>query len=291
MIHQTVAYLNGLLEVLGVASNYYGITELEEDRDKDDNVRVIPMVYVSRGNSDEVDFESKAVYHRITGTVTREESEDITTKGCGLGIVQTAPMKLVCFFDKNIYNTDDANITFKVGNNIANTISSENIKSLATSLQVDYVNVRVDGINTDRRSIFGEEFDGIEYDLPSDLGLVSIDYTIEVAGDESCFVSYGCNDEEINIRQLIIDEYCADQTTFMIANYITTASATQTFADFVGYSLENMYVNLQGAGNLGHLAGLSAAKKLITAWDSATGVMTFKTALTAGNQITVIGTL
>lgn len=78
---------------------------------------------------------------------------------------------------------------------------------------------------------------------------------------------------------------------FMIKSYITTASATQTFVDFIGYDLDDMYINLQGAGNMGHLAGLTAAKKMVTAWDDATGVMTFKSALAAGYQITVIGTM
>ena len=79
-------------------------------------------------------------------------------------------------------------------------------------------------------------------------------------------------------------------TNVTIEHYITTASTTQTFTEFIGFSLSNMYVNLQGAGNMGHLAGLATARKLITAWDSATGVATFANALQAGWQITVIGT-
>lgn len=75
-----------------------------------------------------------------------------------------------------------------------------------------------------------------------------------------------------------------------IEHYISTASATQTFTEFIGFSLINLYVNIQGLGNMGHLSGLATDKKLVTAWNSATGVMTFKTALPAGYQITVIGT-
>ena len=75
-----------------------------------------------------------------------------------------------------------------------------------------------------------------------------------------------------------------------LEHYISTASATQTFAEFIGFSLVNLYVNIQGLGNMGHLSGLATDKKLVTAWNSATGVMTFKTALPAGYQITVIGT-
>ncbi len=288
MIHQTVAYLNGLLKAVKITPNLYGITELEVVKDRDGNELVAPLAYVSNGNFDEVRFEETSIYHRVTG-VSREEAE--SDVGCGLNITETASMKLVCFFDKDIYNTDDANITYKIGNNIANTISASNIKSLATALQVDFVEVVISDINLDKRSIFGEEFDGIEYTMPSELGVVSIDYEIRVSGDEACFLSYGCDDEPLDIRQLIIDEYCTNiGGNVLIESYITTASATQTFTEFIGYDLDNMYINLQGAGNMGHLSGLTAARKMITAWDNTTGVMTFKSALSSGYQITIIGT-
>ena len=78
-------------------------------------------------------------------------------------------------------------------------------------------------------------------------------------------------------------------TNVLIEHYTTTASTTQTFAEFIGYALDDLYINLQGAGNLGHLSGLAATRKQITGWDSSTGVMTFSNALPAGYQITVIG--
>jgi len=291
MIHETVAYLNGLLKAVGVTNNYHGIAELEVVEDRSGNEREVPLVYRSRGNFDEVDFESKSLYHRIVGEITREEDEDVLTTGCGLGIIQSAPMKLVCFFDRDLYKTDDANIVHKVGQNISNTISSSNIKSLANVLGVDFVEVEVTGINTNKKSIFDEEFGGVEYNMPSDLGLVSIDYVIRVAGDESCFISYGCNDEPLNITALIIDEYCTgDNAGFMIESYITTNSTTQVFTGFEGYLIEDMFISLQGAGNMGYLSGLNAARKMITNWDSVTATATFKNSLPAGYQITVIGT-
>ena len=291
MIHQTVDYLNGLLKAVGVTNNYYGVAELEVVEDRSGNEREVPLVYTSRGNYDEVDFESKSLYHRVTGDVSRDTDEDILTTGCGLGIIEVAPMRLVCFFDRDLYKTDDANIVHKVGMNIANTISSSNIKSLATALQVDYVEVVVTGININKKSIFDEEFIGVEYNLPSDLGLVAVDYEIRVAGDESCFVSYGCNDTPLNITALIVQEYCTGENAgIMIESYITTNSNTQVFTGFEGYLIEDMFISLQGAGNMGYLAGLNAARKMITNWDSLTATATFKDNLPAGYQITVIGT-
>lgn len=79
-------------------------------------------------------------------------------------------------------------------------------------------------------------------------------------------------------------------TNVLIEHYITTASTTQTFAEFIGYDLDNIYINMQGAGNMGHLSGLASSKKQITGWDDSTGVMTFGNALPSGLQITVIGT-
>jgi hypothetical protein len=306
MIHETVAYINALIDGLGVFPVRYGITALEQGE-----TFTAPAIYKGGGDSEQIgfDFNQGQVYHRIL-SISREEVESDT--GCGLNITQSTSMKVVCYFSRNLYETDNNNIDSKVGQNVANAISQSNIKTLANSLQVDYVSVQINSINLDRYDVFGTEFDGVDFSVQSDYGLISIDYTIEISGDESCMLGYGCGDVEVDINELIIDGICPVVTIYnadgtinttvaaggsftipagiMIKSYITTASATQTFADFIGYDLENMYINLQGAGNMGHLAGLTPAKKMVTNWDNVTGVMTFKSALAAGYQITVIGT-
>jgi hypothetical protein len=307
MIHETVAYINALIDGLGVFPVRYGITTLEQGEDF-----TAPAIYKGGGDSEQIgfDFNQAQVYHRIL-SISREEVESDT--GCGLNVTQSTSMKAVFYFSRNLYETDNNNIDSKVGQNVANAISQSNIKTLANALQVDYISVQINSINLDRYDVFGTEFEGVPFSVQSDYGLISIDYTIEISGDESCFLGYGCGDTELNIDELIIDGICPVVTIYnadgtinttvaaggsftipagiMIKSYITTASATQTFSDFIGYDLENMYINLQGAGNMGHLAGLTAAKKMVTAWDDATGVMTFKSALAAGYQITVIGTM
>ena len=313
MIHDTVAYINGLLDGLGIFPTRYGITALEQMQSGDNEITT-PAFYIGGGDSEAInfDFTTAQLYHRITGEITREEVESDT--GCGLNIVQRAPMRVVCYFPRNVYLTDNANIDSKVGQNVASVVSQSNIKTLAASLQVDYVSVQVSGINLDRYDVFNAEFSGVGFTVPSDYGFIAIDYTIEIAGDESCMLAYGCGDAEIDIDELIIDNICpvvtiynSDGTLnttvaaggsytlpetqeFMLGNYLSVASTTQTFVDFIGYDINNMYVNLQGAGNMGHLPGLSVARKLITNWDSATGVATFAQALQSGWQITVIGT-
>ena len=291
MIHETIAYINGLLKPLGLGANIYSLAELEVVEDRNGEERRVPLVYLSNGDFEEVDYESTCIYHRLTGEIARVEEDELVTTGCGEGMVQSVGVRLVCFFDKDIYHTEDNNIVHKVGNNIANTISSNNITSLSNSLQVDYVEVEVTAIETLKRVIFDEEFDGIDYTLPSGIGLVAVDYEIRIGGDKSCFVNYGCNDTNLNITALIIEEYCTGNNSGVrIESYITTNSAAQVFTGFEGYLIEDMFISLQGGGNMGYLPGLNAARQMITAWDSVTATATFKDSLPAGYQITVIGT-
>lgn len=302
----TVDYLNILIESLGIFSERKGICVIEEIR-SGDSVITAPVYYNGGGDSEpiDLDFNSAILYHRVNGNISRTQEDSDT--GCGTNIIETSPMRLVCYFPKSVYQTDNANIEGKVAHNISNLIGQSNIKSLATTLQVDYVNVNVDSIILNKRDVFNSEFSGVEYTVPSNYCLIAIDYDIEIGGDESCFLNYGCDDTPINLQTLIDENICSKVTILnsqgdiiayvtpgdsytcegtQVRNYISTASTTQTFAEFVGIS--NITVIAQGIGVMGHLAGLNAAHKLVTNWDSATGIATFKTTLPAGVQLTVI---
>jgi hypothetical protein len=83
-------------------------------------------------------------------------------------------------------------------------------------------------------------------------------------------------------------------TNFMFKNYMSSDAAIagsaankKIFVEFIGYPIERISVVLQGAGLLGQLTTLSAAKKILTAWNSGTGEATFKSDVPADNQITV----
>lgn len=314
MIHSVISYLNQLISGLDMFTAVHGLVALEPMQDSD-GIKIVPAEYKGGGESDAIDFDflQSLCYHRLNGEQTSTEND--SEVGCGTNVTITTPVKLVCYVNRNIYNTDNADIDVKISHNVRSAISISNIKALAKELQVTSIGVVVDSVDTRKIDVFTSEFDGVEYTVPSNYALFAISYNIVITGEESCMLGYGCNDEEIDIEELIIDNICPVVTIYnadgsinttvaaggsftlpeiggnvMIKSYLSTASTTQTFAEFIGYDIDDMYINVQGIGNMGHLAGLSTARRLITNWNSATGVATFKDALTAGWQITVIGT-
>jgi hypothetical protein len=67
MIHETVAYINALIDGLGVFPVRYGITTLEQGEDF-----TAPAIYKGGGDSEQIgfDFNQAQVYHRILGYIT-----------------------------------------------------------------------------------------------------------------------------------------------------------------------------------------------------------------------------
>lgn len=68
------------------------------------------------------------------------------------------------------------------------------------------------------------------------------------------------------------------------------AANKRIFEEFIGYDIDHIMITIQGTGLIGQLSTLSAAKKLLTGWNSGTGEATFKApGPAADNQITVFG--
>ena len=103
MIHETVGYINALIDGLGVFPVRYGITTLEQGEDF-----TAPAIYKGGGDSEQIgfDFNQAQVYHRIL-SISREEVESDT--GCGLNVTQSTSMKAVFYFSRNLYETDNNN--------------------------------------------------------------------------------------------------------------------------------------------------------------------------------------
>ncbi len=114
-------------------------------------------------------------------------------------------MRLVAYFPKSVYNTDNSGIALKVAINLRNAIKGSNFKILAKALKADYISVDIDDINIDRYNVWEDEYDGVNYDVPSTHAIIAIDYSIEVGATDSCLISYGCNDVDIVITDGVIE--------------------------------------------------------------------------------------
>ncbi len=186
MIKSTIQYINSQLSTLDIFSKPNELTT---------QIRKLGKVYpgIYEGNEiDEInlDFSLASVYHRMTGEIEVEQTEDDTT-GCDEKLTETYPMRLVCYFPKTAFD-NDAYVELKVANNIKKVLANSNILSVANDFGLYSVETNVKSLQTDAFEVWKNEFDGIDFRVPSSYCLISIDYDIILTGNLTCFHQYVC---------------------------------------------------------------------------------------------------
>lgn len=187
MIRSTINYINTQLETLDLFSKLNGLTAVERKTDRE-----YPAIY-SGGEKDAInfDFSTGSVYHRLIGSVTISQTED-ETEGCEIMMTETYRMRLVAYFPKKVLNNDDAYIELKIANNIKRLLAIHNNTLVQNTYGLYNVTCDVNSIDTDAYSVWSSEFKGIDYRVPSSHCLISIDYSIILTGNTTCFYEYDC---------------------------------------------------------------------------------------------------
>jgi hypothetical protein len=113
-------------------------------------------------------------------------------------------MRAVAVFPYNLYCVDDYALEDKVIRNVMQGLNLASTKAIATALNMSVVDYEAGDSNRGEdawEAEFGTEYTG-------QVKIIYVDYRIEVQAFESCFTALGCDDEQINIIDVIIGEYC-----------------------------------------------------------------------------------
>lgn len=194
MLETLITVLNTRLKDLEIFSSLPGLAE-QVVKTKDDEEKTFPAVYCSLGTYEQIRLEQEkaTAYFRQISPFTTEETEDNSFRGCT--IFETRTYNLVCVgvVPKNIYNTDDQFIDDKIALNIKKALTFANDKTIRTFLKASTVNSNVTVINTNRNDVIDQEYSGIKIQIHYDKVYFSIEFSIVITGDESCFDLIGCN--------------------------------------------------------------------------------------------------
>lgn len=223
-----------------------GLAEIIRQDDKQ-----FPAFYCTNDEYKPVsDFEN-FLYFRQTGPISEEESEEGAVSGCDRLITQTYPMVAVAYVPKDIYNTDNAFIDGKVGQNIANIIKRAAWQSLSPALKTDLIYVEVNDINTDRYAVWENEYTNVAFAARLDHVYVSVEFDIIVTATESCLRNYDCNDAVIvvdgNTITIIIECNNPMATIFEAPN----VNFVIVDARLIGGTLEKLFLFMGGTEQIG----------------------------------------
>lgn len=155
--------------------------------------QVFPVIYSGGGDSDGVnfDFYATSTYHRLVGRIDINQDDDDTIGG-DIKVTESYPMRLVAYFPNNYLGTDDSFGVHRVSANLKNLLPA-NLFTIADTLGLYSVEVVLGGVELNSFVVWGQEFTGVEFRIPSTHRMIAIDYQIILTGNKDCFTAYACD--------------------------------------------------------------------------------------------------
>ena len=167
---------------------------------------IYPCLYLAQGEPKPVNVEEPTLYHRVLSGPSRSIDEEGSPLHDDAVMTLAWSMRAVAVFPYNLYCVDDYALEDKVIRNVMQGLNLASTKAIATALNMSVVDYEA-GDSNRGEDAWSAEF-GTEY--TGQVKIIYVDYRIEVQAFESCFTALGCDDEQINIIDVIIGEYCTD---------------------------------------------------------------------------------
>ncbi len=194
-----IDYINYKIEEMNLFPVRYGLCEIIKNPT---NETSFPAEFCS-GEYKPVNFENDGtVYHRLTGDITSQETDEESSVSCDPFIERTYPMRTVGVVPKTENNAyQDSNIAEL----LARKITLSNNRTLRQALKADSISIEIKNISTDRNKIWGEEYTKIDMSMPFESIYLAIDYDVIITGNNSCFPEYECGSAPAELCATIIE--------------------------------------------------------------------------------------
>ena len=194
MIGEVIQYLDLFLKPLGFKP--LGLaTQIVDDVKQ-------PATYLKNGEVRAVNIEPNVIYHRIiTGPGIERESGPI---GCTDVQKRTYRIRLFASFDRNLICLDSLAGVDTVMSNFLSVLNNQNIKELKQAFGLNSVSTSPLQTYRDREAWeleIGAPFNG-------KMGIVAVDYSVELKGNSTCFEILGCGGEPIDVIELVKEQIC-----------------------------------------------------------------------------------
>lgn len=246
MLELLVTYLQTLFTAnFPKIEQVYGLAETIHEENQS-----YPAVYCTAGEYKPIGELENYLYFRQVGDATEAESDEEAISGCDHYITRTYPMVAVAYIPKSVFNTDNAFIDAKIGNNIANMIRLANYMSLSAVTKADDIHAEITNISTDRKTVWEQEYTGIPMAARLDHVYASIEFDLVVSATESCLRNFDCNDDLIVVdgTTITIIIECNNMPTVFEVPSVNTLIVD---ARLIGGTLEKLFLFMGGTEQIG----------------------------------------
>lgn len=199
MLEYVIQFLNYQIERIGLITERLGLVEQINQAD-----RTFPASYLGKGQYTHIDIDSykSLSYFRLNGEVTRELLDD-DDNPIGGQIYESRTYPLIYFLSmpKDIFKTDNAYISHKIGENVFKHLSSINYSTFTSQLPQSNISIQVNGYNHSPKTVIEGEYEGgnIKYDLSKIYLSFGID--VVISAPQKCWYTWDCNDTNLVISQ------------------------------------------------------------------------------------------
>lgn len=186
MIEQVIQTINSDISDLDSFDNIYELAVIY-----DINGKKHPARYTTGGQSEYINWDKNAlVYHRQTGEIQRES---VASPSARVDLIkEVVPMRCVGY-SKRTKGSDSEYTPELAARNLATKIGRKSSPALRRGLGLQGLKVEVKAMKIDQMEIWNDETENIDFAVPSFMGLVAVDYEIELIGRQECFPLATCN--------------------------------------------------------------------------------------------------
>lgn len=174
MIFEIVAHIN---KSFAYVENVFNICEVLEKQNKDGSTNSFPAF-----NHRDVSIIPNSIYHRITGEVPIEETDDVRDDYRLL----TYPMRLVAFLPKDLVS--DCFHPAKIANRLMKDLLEVERVKFSREQKISILKILPTSQSLDPRISFEAETANVAFKIQDNQVFIYINYTISFEGSLNCFV-------------------------------------------------------------------------------------------------------
>lgn len=169
------------------AAKYFGIADPVKTIEKEEDSAKETLQYCvidNEGDSAPVVFDDNyplVIFHRLMNADYQVDAQDYGPTGTTMQ--ETASMKIIVGGNMGNIQTRQENVMASVAMDFPKEIKSADVSALGMNSLV----IEMGSVNSDKYSVWGEHWQGIECDLPTNYFLFSVDYKIINSYNKGCF--------------------------------------------------------------------------------------------------------
>lgn len=190
MLNKLIPHIDISITELNQFVNIYGLAERIKES-QDSNAKEYPALFVGNDNYEQINLDTPMCYHRMRDARNISILGNDNVWGCSDAFEMTYPMVFVGCINHSpgceVYESDS------MANSVAFKLQQVTFdKALRKDIKVFDAKLFISSINTDKDSVWDEEYRNVENPITFNKIYFSVKYDLKIQADSSCLNVINC---------------------------------------------------------------------------------------------------